>query len=140
MMSTLLPQSIVLGSFVGVYLLFRAKQLVCDFYLQNNWMVHGKALDQAWHLPLATHAGIHAGGTLLIVLTVAPALWWLAPLDFVIHGVVDRIKAMKSLGGRYSIEQSAFWHVFGLDQEAHNLTHLAFVVVIVLRLTATAAA
>ncbi|WP_349940559.1 hypothetical protein [Fulvimarina sp. MAC8] len=32
--------------------------------------------------PLAAHAGVHALLTLVVVMTAAPWLWWLAPIDF----------------------------------------------------------
>lgn len=113
---------------VAIYLAFLAKHLVCDYFLQTVWMVRGKERRAGWLAPLAAHAGIHAAGTLLIVLAIAPALWWLAAVDFLLHALVDRAKAILTRGtdpGR-----PLFWWLFGTDQALHQLTHFGFVLVL----------
>jgi hypothetical protein len=128
--------SVPLGLLAVTYALFRVKHLVGDSFLQTCWMARGKG-SASWALPLLAHAGVHGLGTAAIALAVAPALWWLGLVDLVVQGAVDRLKAMPSLGGRWQPGEPAFWWAFGLDQEAHRLTHFAFVVLIVL--TASAA-
>lgn len=117
-----------------LYLAFRAKQLVCDFFLQTGWMATSKVLPfgQGGGKALAAHAGIHALGTLLLTLVFAPALWWLSPLDFVVHGAVDKLKGMITTAKGWGYKDSAFWWAFGVDQEMHNLTHLFYIVLIAL--------
>ena len=117
-----------------VYLAFRAKQLICDFFLQTSWMALTKVkpVDQGCLKALAAHAGIHATATLLLALTFAPNLWWLGPLDFIIHGTIDRIKGVITEKAGWTYKDGAFWWAFGIDQEMHNLTHLGYVVLIAL--------
>jgi len=118
-----------------VYLAFRAKQLICDFLLQTGWMATAKVLPlgQGGGRALAAHAGIHAAGTLLLALIFAPSLWWLGPLDFLVHGTVDKVKGMLTAAKGWGYKDSGFWWAFGVDQEMHNLTHLAYVVLIALQ-------
>src|SRR6185312_10161971 len=88
--------SMNLTSLLVLYLVFRFKQLVCDFILQSSWMalVKGKPKDKDGSKALFYHAGIHAVFTLVIVLFFAPALWWLAIADFIAHAIIDKSKAV----------------------------------------------
>ncbi len=131
-MAELWAYAVPLSLLVPLYLCFRLKQYLCDFLLQTKWMVRGKAKSSGWHWALAAHCAVHAAGTGMIVLAFVPGLWVLAVIDFAVHGAIDRIKASPAMGGRLSPDSSAFWWAFGLDQEAHNLTHLIYVLVIVL--------
>jgi hypothetical protein len=121
-----------IGDIVVVYLLFRMKQLIADYLLQTDWMARGKGRQTHWLAPLLAHAGTHALGTAAIALVVAPELWWLAVVDLLVHASIDRVKAVPALGGRWRPDQAAFWWSHGVDQEAHNLTHLVFVIMLVL--------
>ena len=116
-----------LSLFVAVYLAFMLKHWLGDYALQNGWMVAGKGRLA----PLMAHAGIHAGGTLIIALLAAPALWWLALIDLLLHAMIDRTKHLLSRGLLPSMP--AYWRAFGADQALHQLTHLGFVLAIVLR-------
>lgn len=119
--------------------LFQIKHFICDFPLQNQYML-GKMQATGWVLPLTAHALVHALGTFTITyLVFTPAYWMdgivlaslLAILDFIIHFTVDRIKASPNLGGRFNPTQPYFWWALGADQMAHHLTHYAFIFVIV---------
>ena len=111
----------------GLYAMFVAKHFIADFLLQTSWMALGKGRTAQWLAPLAVHAGIHAGLTLVIMLALKPALWWLAVVDFIIHSVVDRAKALVTDGLRLTQKDSGWWWLLGLDQALHELTHLGFV-------------
>ncbi|MFN3955747.1 MAG: DUF3307 domain-containing protein [Pararhodobacter sp.] len=113
--------------FISLYMAFVVKHWLSDYVLQTRWMITGK--DRP--LPLLAHAGIHAAGTLMIVLVAAPALWWLAFVDLVLHAAIDRAKHWLSRG--LGPTDPVFWWAFGGDQALHQLTHLAFVLMIVLR-------
>lgn len=117
-----------------LYLAFRAKQVVCDFFLQSSWMALAKGQPDKpdGTKALMMHAGIHAIATLLIVLYFAPTLWWLALVDFVVHSAIDKTKTMINSKTGWTYKDNAYWWAFGLDQEAHNLTHLAYIVYIVI--------
>ncbi|KQT42929.1 hypothetical protein ASG43_15355 [Aureimonas sp. Leaf454] len=120
---------IPLQPLVLVYLAFVAKQLLADFFLQSGWMVFGKKAEAGWLAPLLVHAAIHALGTFLIALAIAPALWWLGLVDLVVHAAIDRAKAVWSRG--LDVSNGAFWWAFGSDQAAHQLTHFVFVLALV---------
>ncbi len=117
-----------------LYLVFRAKQLVCDFLLQTQWMAleKGRPFGSGGGKPLAAHVTIHAVATLVIMLVFAPALWWLGIVDFLVHGLIDRIKSIIGKKKGWTYEDRWFWWSLGIDQEAHNLTHLAYIVIVVM--------
>jgi hypothetical protein len=114
---------------------FQVKHFLCDYPLQRPYMLRKGAVgwnwtsrnNLNWILPLAAHAGVHALATLLIALVVNPRLGWLSILDFVVHFVVDRVKASPQLGGRWTPAQPYFWWALGGDQMAHHLTHYAII-------------
>lgn len=108
---------------------FTLKHFVADFLLQNGWIAKGKDLPEGWPLPLAAHLAIHAGMTFAIALVVAPPLWWLAAVDFVIHGVIDRAKSLISQRGGWKIEDQRFWWLIGADQFLHQITNIALALV-----------
>lgn len=114
-----------------LYTAFRLKHFVCDFMLQSDWMAltKGKA-GKAGYKALFSHTLIHAAGTFAIVMAFAPALWWLAIVDFVVHSAVDRIKGVMTLNKGWKTNNTLFWWAFGIDQELHNFTHIAYLVVI----------
>lgn len=111
--------------------LFQYKHFVADYPLQNAYML-GKFKLEGWERPLAAHAGVHALFTFVIVLYFNPLLALpLAIIDFLVHGIVDRLKAHPHIGGRYKPEQPQFWWCLGADQMAHHLTHYALIFLIV---------
>lgn len=121
-----------LFSVVLLYLLFRAKQFVCDFLLQNDWMAMNKGKPgMEGYKALVSHCLIHGVGTLILALLFAPALWWLGLVDFIIHSLVDRFKGIVTYQKGWDYTDKWFWWTFGLDQEAHNLTHMAYLLIIV---------
>lgn len=123
-------------SLVVLYLLFRFKHFACDFLLQTDWMALMKGKPgREGYTALFTHTAIHAAGTLVIVLFFAPALWWLALVDFVVHSVIDRIKGVFTYKQGWNPKDTVFWWTLGADQEAHNLTHLAYIVIIYMYVT-----
>ena len=111
--------------------MFRLKHFVCDFLLQSDWMAlsKGKAGREGYKA-LFLHTFIHATGTLIITLIYAPDLWWLALVDLVVHSVIDRLKGIATLKQGWKTSDTVFWWVFGADQELHNFTHIAYIVVI----------
>ncbi len=109
-----------------------AKHFLADFVLQTDWMARGKERVDGWVLPLAAHAGIHALGTLLVALAVRPTLWWLALVDFLVHGLVDRGKALTSQRARWQVTDARFWWLLGFDQLLHQLTNIGLVAALLL--------
>lgn len=117
-----------------LYLAFRVKQVLCDFFLQSSWMALTKAkpLNEGGAGALCLHAGIHAVATLVVMLMFAPPFWWLAIVDFFIHFSIDKIKAIITTKMNWTYKDNSYWWAFGIDQEAHNLTHLAYIILLVM--------
>lgn len=119
---------------LALYAAFRAKQFICDFLLQADWMALNKGKPgREGYQALALHAACHAMGTFIIVMVFMPSLWWLAVVDFCIHGLIDRIKGLITYKKGWNPKDRWFWWSFGLDQEAHNFTHLAYIVLIIMQ-------
>jgi hypothetical protein len=116
----------------ALYVAFVIKHFLADFLLQTSWMAHGKAESQGWLAPLATHAGIHGALTLLLMLALLPSLWWLGLVDFAVHTVIDRCKALATRGLGLTETDDAWWWLMGLDQALHQLTHFSFVLALLL--------
>lgn len=120
-------------SLLLLYIAFRVKHFTCDFLLQTDWMALTKGKPgREGYSALFTHTAIHGIGTLLIVAWFAPALWFLGPLDFIIHSAIDRTKGIFTYRQGWTPKDTVFWWTLGADQEAHNFTHLAYIVTIYL--------
>lgn len=127
----MIPRIMTPLAILFLYLAFRAKQFICDFGLQTDWMALNKGKPGLGGLrPLASHAAVHGAGTTLVVVIFAPQLWWLGLVDVVIHGLIDRFKGILSYQRGWKPSDRWFWWSFGLDQEAHNLTHIAYMLII----------
>ncbi len=123
-------------SLVILYSLFRLKHFACDFLLQTDWMALMKGKPgQEGYKALFTHSAIHALGTLVIVLIFTPALWWLAAVDFGVHSLIDRVKGYYTYKKGWQPKDTIFWWTLGADQEAHNFTHLAYIIVMYMYVT-----
>lgn len=117
--------------FAIFYTLFILKHYVADFLLQTSWMAAGKERSTNWIAPLAAHCAVHGALTGVIVVAVAPSLWWLAMVDFVVHATIDRSKGLIAKRfGFVSFTDVRWWRLFGADQSLHELTHLAYVLVL----------
>ncbi len=118
-------------SLILLYCLFRAKHFACDFLLQTDWMALTKGKPgREGYRALFVHSAIHALGTLIIVMIFAPFLWWLAVVDFAVHSAIDRVKGYFTYKYGWQPKETIFWWTLGLDQEAHNFTHLAYIIYI----------
>lgn len=131
-------------------ILFQIKHWICDYLLQNRYML-GK-FKPGWGFvgPLATHCVVHVVGTLLILCCLPPMAFTkvalILSLDFFVHFIMDRIKASPKYLGRFealtkkdfptaTLEQLRsnvrFWWSLGLDQMVHHLTHYVIIWMIV---------
>jgi hypothetical protein len=124
----ILPEQISTQLMIWAVALFIIKHLAADFLLQTSWMAKGKERPKGWFAPLLAHIAVHAIGTLLIALLMAPQLAWLAIVDLAVHGLIDRSKTLIQQRYHFKVEQAAYWWLFGTDQTLHHLTHLAFAV------------
>ncbi|EKF57441.1 MAG: DUF3307 domain-containing protein [Agrobacterium albertimagni] len=124
----IIPEQIASDLLIWAVALFVIKHFLADFLLQTSWMAHGKERLEGWMAPLLAHITVHALGTLLIALLMAPQLAWLAVIDLIIHGLIDRTKALVQQRYHFKVEQAAYWWLLGTDQTLHHLTHLALAV------------
>jgi hypothetical protein len=115
---------------IGALVLFNAKHLIADFMLQPDWMALGKAQPRGWLKSTAVHALVHAVATGLIFGLLAPRYLWLAVVDFVVHFSIDRSKALVNGTYELDISKQGFWLSFGVDQSLHELTNIAFALVV----------
>jgi len=114
-----------------LYIAFRIKHFICDFLLQTSWMATKKGNPGAeGYKALFSHCGIHAIATAIITLIFAPTLIWLAAVDFIVHSIVDRGRAILGNKKKWNSSDKAFWVSLGIDQEFHNATHLILIIVI----------
>ena len=116
-------------------IVYQVKHFIADFPLQREYMLRKSVPGWDFLLPLLTHCGVHALGTLVIVVFVNPTCWWLALFDFIVHFFTDRIKASPNYLGRYNnLSQSGFWNILGIDQMVHHITHIIIIWWLVTRL------
>lgn len=118
---------------------FQLKHFICDYPLQTQYMLR-KMQATGWVKPLAAHAGVHAIGTFIVVYYFLNLSYYidnvifaatLAITDFILHFIVDRLKASPTIGGRFKPEQPQFWWALGADQMAHHLINYIFIFIIV---------
>ena len=116
--------------FITLLVVFQLKHFVADYLLQTRYML-GKFREKGWVKPLAAHCGIHMAMTFGIFLCVTSfkVAIALAVVDFVLHFMMDRVKASPNLGGQFNNTQPAYWYMLGFDQMFHHLTHYALILV-----------
>jgi hypothetical protein len=124
----------IVTSIFVLLVLYQLKHFICDYPLQNVYML-GKFKDIGWVKPLLAHTGVHALATFIIAISFTQMLFLsvcLALFDMAVHFVMDRVKASPNMLGRYDIKDKRFWWSLGLDQMVHHLTHYAIIACIVL--------
>lgn len=110
---------------------FQLKHFICDYPLQTQYML-GKMKSTGWFKPLAAHSAVHSIGTIFIVSWINPILAIvLGVVDFILHFIVDRIKASPTMGGRWKPEQPQFWWALGADQMTHHIINYIFIFLII---------
>ncbi|TVP70233.1 MAG: DUF3307 domain-containing protein [Rhodobacteraceae bacterium] len=122
------------GTVLLALALFQLKHYLADFQWQSAWMVQTKG--RYGHLGGVAHAGLHGALSLPVLLLVAPSMPLLIALlvlgEVVLHYHVDWLKSRLSVGAGIDQNDSAYWHLLGLDQAAHQLTYLAIVAMLVM--------
>lgn len=107
---------------LNLLVLFQLKHLICDYYLQGEYML-GKFNKVGWAKPLAAHASVHSFATFMIALYYVPnyALVF-ALIDLVVHFCIDKWKVEASR--QYDAKlHPQFWQLLGIDQFLHHMTH-----------------
>lgn len=109
------------------------KHTLVDFCFQSNYLAQYK--HQYGHLGGVIHALLHAGGTILvaisiILINISFPVYWVALaglIDFLLHYHIDWAKASWVKHQGYSVNTRAFWVWFGIDQFLHFLTYLGLI-------------
>lgn len=119
------------GSLVGLLAWLQAKHFAADYLLQPSWILRGKG--DLRHPGGYAHAAIHAAGTI-------PALWLcgldamtiggLSLAEFMIHYLIDHLKAVHSHLRPAAMTTRAYWAAHGADQLLHHLTYTGILVVV----------
>lgn len=112
---------------VDLMILFTVKHFVCDFLLQNRYML-GKFNRKGWVLPLSAHCGVHAGTTFVIMMACVtfPQALLLAVFDFITHFAIDKWKVEISRNLNPA-KDAKYWHYLGADQFAHSIIHILLI-------------
>jgi len=111
-------------SVIALLAVLQVKHFLADYVFQTRWMLSGKA--RFLHPSGVAHAGVHAALTGLCLVIICPAWWlWVAIVigEWVAHYLIDYTKS--TVGHVEDMKTSAYWHRFGLDQLAHQLTYVA---------------
>lgn len=116
-----------LATVTALMIVVTAKHFCADFLFQTNWIAAGKAARTGWLVPLLVHVAGHAILTLAITIVVAPRLWWLSAVEFVVHAVIDRAKVLIGRQQRLDPAKAEFWWLLGFDQFLHHVTDIAIV-------------
>lgn len=120
-----------------IAVLFQLKHLLADFFWQNHYML-GKFKASGWAAPLAVHSAVHGVMTAVIVIVLTMNPWltlWCVIGDMVAHFCIDRAKVISSRG--LTPENERFWHMIGMDQTLHHLTHYIIIGVVLMSLFPT---
>lgn len=85
-------------------IIFQLKHFIADYPLQNSYMLRKFLPGKEFILPLSAHCAVHASLTFGISLFfVSPASsLGLAFLDFILHFIMDRVKASPDLLGCFT--------------------------------------
>ena len=113
--------------FEALFLLF-VKHFICDFPLQAYpWMYRNKGTYL--HPGGIAHAGIHALGTLLVLVSfIGSAAMLYAAIDMLVHYHIDWAKM--NVSKRYDLQPNnseRFWILLGFDQLLHHITYFMII-------------
>ncbi|QWW71397.1 DUF3307 domain-containing protein [Rhizobium sp. WYJ-E13] len=110
----------------------QVKHFVADYVLQPEWMIGDKG---NFRKPGAyVHAGIHAIATIpILLLSSMDAIWIsaVASAEFLLHFLIDHLKAIYGHRQPHSIDTRSFWMLHGADQLAHHLTYSGILAAII---------
>lgn len=126
-----MSSQVAVGALTFWMVILAVKHVIADFFLQTSWIATGKDAKKGWALPLLVHCAIHGALALAILLVLAPRLWFLAVVDFVVHLIIDRAKGFCVANFNVTQEHSHwFWWLIGIDQALHHLTNFGLAVVL----------
>ena len=109
------------------------KHFVADYTLQFGWMIKGK--KSLSHAGGYVHAGIHAMGSLIVLLFFGFPTWLILVLaigELVVHYLLDFSKARFGDDFSSAEQPRKYWALNGLDQLFHHITYIAMAWLVVI--------
>lgn len=100
-------------------LLFQAKHLICDYFLQFPRHFLNKGTYGKWGG--IEHAIIHAIPTAIILTPLA------GMIDYMVHYHVDWAKMKLGAVKGWKPDNAKFWHALGVDQFLHHVTYIGLI-------------
>jgi hypothetical protein len=125
-----MSSQVAVGALAFWMIVLAIKHVIADFVLQTTWMATGKDAKTGWAMPLLVHCAIHGALTTATLLLLAPRLWFLGLVDFVLHLIIDRLKGFCVSTFNVTMEHQWFWWLIGIDQALHHLTGFALSVLL----------
>lgn len=119
-----------MSTVILLLILFGTKHFICDFVLQFPYMLNDKGRYGA--AGGIHHAGIHALGTIVILLLVG-----LTVIDTMVLSIIDGLAHYHIDWGKQqfikglSVVDRMFWVWLGADQGLHYLTYVVIISIIV---------
>lgn len=108
-------------------LLLQFKHLICDFSLQNEFILKNKY--QYGHPGGLVHVGVHAIGTGIAFLVMGGVslgiLVAILAMEAVVHYHIDWGKANINKRLQLTEKDGFFWTMIGIDQFLHQATYVA---------------
>jgi hypothetical protein len=120
---------LVLTVAIEMLIWLQVKHFVADYLLQPKWVLGGKG--SMTKVGGYVHAGIHAVGSIpayLIGGLGAGSIATLVVVEFIVHYVIDFIKADLSKRSHFGPDAAVYWALHGFDQFMHQLTYIGLVV------------
>lgn len=118
----------VLQDALILLILLQVKHLFADFYLQTPRMLAGRG--EYLHLGRAQHVGVHAVGSIIVLMvmgTAMPALAIIVIAECIAHYHIDYGKGRHSEITGYTPADPGYWRAMGLDQALHQLTYVVMI-------------
>ena len=111
----------------------QVKHAVADYFLQTPYQHQNKG--QYGHPGGLLHAGFHILLTLPLFYILPPTSGAVAfailAAEFTVHYHLDWGKQLLVRHYNWTPKDARYWHAFGLDQLAHNLTYVAMIAALI---------
>jgi hypothetical protein len=104
---------------IKLLIFLQLKHFLIDFPLQSPYFTLNKG--DIKHPALYLHALMHGVVTGFLLNPICGLL------DFIVHGIIDFLKADYTISNKLTPQDKKFWNAFGIDQMCHQLIYLFLV-------------
>lgn len=115
---------------VAMLVCLQVKHFIADYLMQPKWILLGK--NDVRRPGGYVHAGVHALlsiPALLVAGVAALQIVGFVVAEFLVHYVIDFLKASVSSHSKAGPNNYAYWAMHGFDQLLHQLTYATIIVV-----------